>query len=116
MQVRRGQIYFADLNPVAGSVQGGAVPMLVIQNDVGNKYSPTTIVAPITSQTNRPKLPTRVEFTGIFQSKPMSVLAILDQPRTLDKRRLTECVGTLEESVMAQIDSAIAINFGLKHS
>lgn len=116
MQIKRGQIYFADLNPVIGSVQGGTVPVLVIQNDYGNKYAPTVIIAPITSQTSRTKLPTRVEFTGVFQSKSMSVLVILDQPRTLDKSRLTECVGTLEERAMAQIDSAIAINFGLKHS
>lgn len=116
MQVRRGQIYLADLNPVAGSEHGGTVTVIVIQNDVGNKYAPTTIVAPITSQIARTQLPTRVNFSGMFQGPHISVLALLDQPRTLDKSRLRECIGAVTAEEMAQIDSAIAISFGLEHS
>lgn len=116
MQVRRGQIYLADLNPVAGSEHGGTVTVIVIQNDVGNKYASTTIVAPITSRVGRTQLPTRVNFLAMFQGTCIHALALLDQPRTLDKSRLRECIGMVTTEEMVQIDSAIAISFGLEHS
>lgn len=116
MQIKRGQIYFADLNPAVGSEHSCTIPVLIIQNNYGNQCAPTVIVAPITSRVDRSQLPTRVNFSGIFHGSHIPVLALLDQPRTLDKCRLRECIGTVTTEEMAQIDSAIAISFGLDYS
>jgi mRNA interferase MazF len=112
--VRRGEIYYADLSPVVGSEQGGVRPVLIIQNDTGNRYSPTVIAAAITSQTGKARLPTHIELPvtpGFGLTKESVVL--LEQVRTLDKRRLRERMGRVDESVMEKIDTAIAVSFGL---
>ena len=111
--VRRGDIYYADLSPVVGSEQGGLRPVLIVQNDVGNKYSPTVIVSAITSRQNKAGLPThiQVEANGCGLAKDSIVL--LEQIRTLDKRRLREKMGHLNESVMARVNDAISVSFGL---
>ena len=100
--VRRGEIYYADLSPVVGSEQGGMRPVLIVQNDVGNRYSPTVIAAAITSQQNKAKLPTHIDS-----------VVLLEQIRTLDKRRLKERMGALDTQMMRQVDDAIAVSFGL---
>ncbi len=111
--IKRGDIFYADLSPVVGSEQGGLRPVLIIQNDVGNKYSPTVIAAAITSRMGKARLPTHIDIhaDGVGLSKDSVVL--LEQIRTLDKRRLKEKMGHLEGSVMARINSAIAVSFGL---
>lgn len=117
MTVKRGDIFYADLSPVIGSEQGGLRPVLIIQNDVGNKYSPTVIAAAITSRLGKAKLPTHIEVCrGALQgtaglSKDSVVL--LEQIRTLDKKRLGEKMGHLDDSVMDRVDDAITISFGL---
>ena len=103
--MKRGDIYYADLSPVVGSEQGGTRPVLIVQNDIGNKHSPTVIAAAITSQTGKAQLPTHINLKG------SSVL--LEQIRTIDKRRLREHMGRLDETMMNQVDSAIAVSFGL---
>ena len=111
-QVKRGQIYYADLSPVVGSEQGGTRPVLIIQNDVGNKYSPTVIACAVTSQLTKAKLPTHIEVKhGQFGLAKDSVI-LLEQIRTLDKRRLKECVGSLDTSTMKRVDRAILISLG----
>ena len=111
-EIKRGDIFYADLNPVRGSEQGGIRPVLVIQNDTGNKFSPTIIIAPITSSPNKVKLPTHVEVSGMGLSKNSVVL--LEQIRTLDKRcRFSEYIGQLDSSTMDQIDNAIKISLGI---
>lgn len=118
MTVKRGDIFYADLSPVIGSEQGGLRPVLIIQNDVGNKYSPTVIAAAITSRLGKAKLPTHIEVCrGALQgaaglSKDSVVL--LEQIRTLDKKRLGEKMGHLDDSVMDRVDDAITISFGLE--
>lgn len=113
MVVKRGDIYFANLSPVVGSEQGGHRPVLVIQNDVGNKYSPTVIVAAITSQISKAKLPTHVEVSAkMFQLEKDSVV-LLEQLRTLDKRRLKDKVTHLSEDIMSKVDEAVRISLGL---
>lgn len=113
MVVKRGDIYYANLSPVVGSEQGGLRPVLVIQNDVGNKYSPTIIVAAITSQISKGKLPTHVELNaGECQLERNSVV-LLEQLRTIDKRRLKEKVTQLPEEIMKNVDEAIQISVGL---
>ncbi|MDU2064195.1 MAG: type II toxin-antitoxin system PemK/MazF family toxin [Sporomusaceae bacterium] len=113
MVVKRGDIYFANLSPVVGSEQGGHRPVLVIQNDVGNKYSPTVIVAAITSQIAKAKLPTHIEISAkLFQMDKDSVI-LLEQLRTIDKRRLREKVTHLSEEVMEKVDEAIRVSLGL---
>lgn len=121
MTVKRGDIYYADLSPVIGSEQGGLRPVLIIQNDIGNRYSPTVIAAAITSRMSKTKLPTHIEVcradsaagenAGNGLSKDSVIL--LEQIRTLDKRRLKEKMGHLDESVMRQVNDAIQISFGL---
>lgn len=120
MTVKRGDIFYADLSPVIGSEQGGLRPVLIIQNDVGNKYSPTVIAAAITSKLGKSKLPTHIEVfretvigeeDGIGLSRDSVVL--LEQIRTLDKQRLKEKMGHLDESIMTRVDNAITISFGL---
>lgn len=112
--VKRGDIYYADLSPVVGSEQGGVRPVLIIQNDTGNRYSPTVIAAAITSQTGKAKLPTHIDLP-VEESCGLSrdSVVLLEQVRTLDKRRLREKMGRLDEGVMRQVDAAIAVSFGL---
>ena len=114
MIIKRGDIYYADLRPVIGSEQGGVRPVLIIQNDTGNRYSPTVIAAAITSQTGKARLPTHIalpvnESCGLNRDS----IILLEQVRTLDKRRLREKMGRLDEKVMHQVDAAIAVSFGL---
>ena len=111
--VHRGEIYYADLNPVVGSEQGGIRPVLIIQNDVGNKYSPTVIAAAITSQTGKAKLPTHISVSPMNCGLPKESIILLEQVRTLDKRRLREKMGRVDEEVMKKVDAAIAVSFGL---
>ncbi len=113
MTVKRGDIYYADLSPVVGSEQGGVRPVLIVQNDVGNKYSPTVIAAAITSQQDKTNLPThiRVDADGCGLSKNSIVL--LEQVRTIDKQRLKEKMGSLDDGAMSKIDHALSVSFGL---
>ncbi|MBE6637835.1 MAG: type II toxin-antitoxin system PemK/MazF family toxin [Ruminococcaceae bacterium] len=119
MTVRRGDIYYADLSPVVGSEQGGLRPVLIVQNDVGNRYSPTVIAAAITSRMSKTKLPTHIDVTRNSiekedgQGLAKDSVILLEQIRTLDKRRLREKMGHLDESVMRRVDDAITISFGL---
>lgn len=111
--VKRGDIYYADLSPVVGSEQGGTRPVVVVQNDIGNKYSPTIIVCAITSQINKAKLPTHIEVkAGRFGLAKDSVI-LLEQIRTIDKRRLKEKVGRCDDSVMERIDRVLQISLGM---
>ncbi|WP_350343424.1 type II toxin-antitoxin system PemK/MazF family toxin [Proteinivorax tanatarense] len=112
MAVKRGDVYYADLSPVVGSEQGGIRPVLVIQNDVGNKYSPTVIVAAITSQISKAKLPTHVEVGVEFGLEKKSVI-LLEQLRTIDKQRLNEKVAHLGSDMMVKVDGAIQVSLGL---
>ncbi len=113
LSVKRGDIFYADLSPVVGSEQGGVRPVLIIQNDTGNKHSPTVIAAAITSQTGKAKMPTHIELTANQYGLPKDSLVLLEQIRTLDKRRLREKMGRLDDEMMARVDSAIAVSFGL---
>lgn len=114
--VKRGDIYYADLSPVVGSEQGGVRPVLIVQNDTGNRYSPTVIAAAITSQTGKARLPTHIALPA-YQNCGLSKdsVVLLEQVRTLDKRRLREHMGHIEEAVMDRVDTAIAVSFGLSH-
>ena len=112
--VRRGEIYYADLSPVVGSEQGGMRPVLIVQNDVGNRYSPTVIAAAITSQQNKARLPTHIEIEARTYALTKNSVVLLEQVRTLDKRRLRERMGCLDEKAMQRVDGAIAISLGLK--
>ena len=113
MSVKRGDIYYADLSPVIGSEQGGLRPVLIVQNDIGNRYSPTVIAAAITSRMSKAKLPTHIDiFAGEVGLAKDSVV-LLEQIRTLDKRRLKEKMGHLDDEVMNHVNTAIAISFGL---
>lgn len=113
MIVKRGDIYYANLSPVIGSEQGGHRPVLVIQNDVGNKYSPTVIVAAITSQISKAKLPTHVEVNAKLYNLEKDSVILLEQLRTIDKRRLKEKVTHLSEEIMNKVDEAVRISLGL---
>ncbi len=113
MLVRRGDIFFADLSPVVGSEQGGTRPVLVLQNDIGNQYSPTTIVAAITSQIDKAKLPTHVEVKVGEGGLERDSVILLEQIRTIDKSRLIEKVATLSEDMMKKVNQAIEISLGL---
>ena len=113
VQVKRGDIFFADLSPVVGSEQGGVRPVLILQNDIGNKYSPTTIVCAISSQRFKSRLPIHVELTAAESSLNRDSVILLEQIRTLDKRRLRERMAHLSPNVMARIDQAIRISLGL---
>jgi mRNA interferase MazF len=114
LEVRRGDLFFADLNPVVGSEQGGRRPVVVLQNDIGNQYSPTTIVAAITSRLKKAKLPTHVEIKANNFSLVKNSVVLLEQLRTIDKKRLGERIGHLSADVMAEIDEALLISMGLK--
>lgn len=111
--VKRGDIFYADLSPVVGSEQGGVRPVLIIQNDTGNRYSPIVIAAAITSQTGKAKLPTHIELSARDNGLTRDSVVLLEQIRTLDKRRLRERMGKVDNKVMEQIDAAIAVSFGL---
>ncbi len=111
-RIKRGDIYYADLSPVVGSEQGGIRPVLIIQNDIGNKYSPTTIVAPITSQTNKNKMPTHV-YAGADTDLPKDSVILLEQIRTIDKRRLQDRIGHFSEDLMGYVGQSIMVSVGL---
>ena len=111
--VKRGDIYYADLSPVVGSEQGGMRPVLIIQNDVGNRYSPTVIAAAITSRMGKTKLPTHIDVYADRAGLSRDSVVLLEQLRTLDKRRLKERLGHLDEEMMREIDNAIAVSLGL---
>lgn len=110
--IKRGEIYYADLSPVVGSEQGGVRPVLIIQNDIGNKYSPTVIVCAITSQLTKAKMPTHIELSGQTYNLPKNSVCLLEQIRTLDKRRLQEKISFLDGNKMKEIDRAILISLG----
>lgn len=113
MIVKRGEIYYADLSPVVGSEQGGIRPVLIVQNDIGNKYSPTVIAAAITSRTTKNDLPTHIFVDASTCGLTRDSIVLLEQVRTIDKRRLRERMGALEAPVMQEIDRAISVSFGL---
>ena len=113
MSVKRGDIYYADLSPVVGSEQGGLRPVLIIQNDVGNKYSPTVIAAAIKSRLGKTKLPTHIDIYADQVGLARDSVVLLEQVRTLDKRRLKEKMGHLNERLMSEVNNAIAVSFGL---
>ena len=111
--VKRGDIFYADLSPVVGSEQGGVRPVLIVQNDTGNRHSPTVIAAAITSQTGKARLPTHISLAAMSCGLPKDSVVLLEQIRTLDKRRLREHMGRVDETMMKQVDTAIAVSFGL---
>ena len=111
--VRRGDIYYADLSPVIGSEQGGMRPVLIVQNNVGNRHSPAVIAAAITSQIGKARLPTHIELNSRTYGLSRDSVVLLEQVRTIDKRRLKERMGRLDESLMQQVDNALAVSFGL---
>ncbi len=113
MLVKRGDIFYADLSPVVGSEQGGVRPVLIVQNDVGNRYSPTVICAAITSQINKAKLPTHIEIDSNQCTLVKDSVILLEQVRTIDKKRLREKISRLDERVMKKVDKALLISFGL---
>ncbi len=111
--IKRGDIYYADLSPVVGSEQGGVRPVLIIQNDVGNKYSPTVIAAAITSQINKAKMPTHIELMASEYGLHKDSVVLLEQIRTIDKKRLREKIGHLDEKLMKLVNRALFVSFGL---
>ena len=111
--MKRGDIDYADLSPVVGSEQGGIRPVLVIQNDIGNKYSPTVIAAAITSQINKAKMPTHIELAAKDYGLNKDSVILLEQIRTIDKRRLREKIGRIDDGLMASVNNALSISFGL---
>ena len=113
MNIRRGDIYYADLSPVIGSEQGGLRPVLIVQNDVGNKYSPTVIAAAITSKMSKSKLPTHIDLQGMEVGLAKDSIVLLEQVRTIDKKRLKEKMGHLDDATMISVNNAIQVSFGL---
>ena len=113
MTVKRGEIYYADLSPVVGSEQGGIRPVLIIQNNIGNRYSPTVIAAAITSQQDKTKLPTHISVAADSSGLHKNSIVLLEQVRTLDKRRLKEKMGDLDLESMNRVDHALSVSFGL---
>jgi mRNA interferase MazF len=113
MNIKRGDIYYADLSPVIGSEQGGLRPVLIVQNDVGNKYSPTVIAAAITSRMSKTKLPTHIDIMGENAGLAKDSIILLEQIRTIDKKRLKEKMGHLDEATMTNVNNAIQVSFGL---
>ena len=111
--IKRGELYFADLSPVVGSEQGGVRPVLVVQNDIGNKYSPTIIAAAITSKINKAKLPTHIELSSKEYGLEKDSVVLLEQIRTIDKTRLKEKIGEITEEKMNQINKAMLISLGV---
>ena len=113
MPVKRGEIYYADLSPVVGSEQGGIRPVLIVQNDIGNKHSPTVIAAAITSKKEKSQLPTHISVSAQSCGLSKDSVVLLEQVRTLDKRRLKERMGELDSYSMAQVNNALQVSFGL---
>jgi mRNA interferase MazF len=113
VQVKRGDIFYADLSPVIGSEQGGIRPVLVVQNDIGNKFSPTVICAAITSKINKAKLPTHVEIDAAEYELVKNSVILLEQIRTIDKKRLKEKICHLDDQLMEQVDRSIKISFAI---
>lgn len=111
--IKRGDIFYADLSPVVGSEQGGIRPILIVQNDVGNKYSPTVIAAAITSKLDKSKLPTHIEVGASNYELEKDSVILLEQIRTLDKQRLKEKMGHLDSNQMNKVDRALSVSFGL---
>lgn len=112
MKVKRGDVFYADLSPVVGSEQGGVRPVVIIQNDTGNKYSPTVIIAAITSQTGKSSLPTHVKVEGEIKL-PKNSVVLLEQVRTIDKRRLRDKVGALNNKMIKKIDKSLLVSVGI---
>ena len=111
--IRRGDIYYADLSPVVGSEQGGIRPVLIVQNDVGNRFSPTVIAAAITSQKSKANLPTHILLGSATTGLSRDSIVLLEQVRTIDKHRLKERMGRLDNGSMNKVDEALSISFGL---
>ena len=114
MKIKRGDVLYADLSPVVGSEQGGVRPVVIIQNNMGNKYSPTTIIAAITSQTNKTNLPTHVKIKDPNIKLPKNSVVLLEQVRTIDKRRLRDKVGRLDDKTLRKIDKALISSVALE--
>jgi len=114
MNIHRGDIYYADLSPVVGSEQGGVRPVLIVQNDVGNRYSPTVIAAAITSRMSKASLPTHIEVNAGSCGLAKNSVVLLEQVRTLDKRRLRDRMGSLDSRDMGKVDEALSVSFGLQ--
>ena len=114
MLVKRGEIYYADLSPVVGSEQGGIRPVLIVQNDVGNRHSPTVIAAAITSQKDKAKLPTHISVQAATCGLTKDSIVLLEQIRSIDKRRLKDRMGALDPPSMTRVDNALQISFGLQ--
>jgi mRNA interferase MazF len=110
--VKRGEMYYADLSPVIGSEQGGIRPVLIVQNDIGNKYSPTIIAAAVTSRLNKARLPTHIELTSETYGLPKDSVVLLEQLRTLDKKRLKDKIGLLDNETMEKVNNALLISLG----
>jgi mRNA interferase MazF len=113
LEIKRGDIIYADLSPVVGSEQGGVRPVLIIQNDIGNKYSPTVIIAAITSQINKAKLPTHIEIKANDYGLNRDSVVLLEQIRTIDKKRLREKIGHFDDELMEKVDEGLQISLGL---
>ena len=113
LDIKRGYLYYADLSPVVGSEQGGVRPVLIIQNDIGNKYSPTVIVAAITSQINKAKLPTHIEISAHEYGLNKDSVILLEQIRTIDNKRLRDKIGCLDKNMMLKVDNSLQISLGL---
>ena len=114
MVVKRGDIFYADLRPVVGSEQGGVRPVVIIQSDIGNRYSPTVICAAITSKINKAKMPTHVEIAAMDDQLVKDSVVLLEQIRTIDKKRLREKICHLEDEVMERIDAGLLVSIGLR--
>ena len=115
MIVKRGDIFYADLSPVVGSEQGGIRPVLVVQNDVGNKYSPTIIAAAVTSQINKAKMPTHIEISAETYGLVKDSVILMEQIRTIDKKRLKEKIGHADEDLMERVNKALSVSFALEN-
>ena len=113
MSIKKGELYFADLSPVTGSEQGGIRPVLVVQNDVGNKYSPTIIVAAVTSRRNKADLPTHVEIAADGNGLSKNSVILLEQLRTIDKTRLKERIGTIDRNRLPEVNEALSVSLGI---
>ncbi|QBP18871.1 type II toxin-antitoxin system PemK/MazF family toxin [Acetilactobacillus jinshanensis] len=116
IKIKRGDIFYADLSPVVGSEQGGSRPVLIIQNNVGNHYSPTVIVAAITAQNSKPKMPTHVKISSAHSKIAKNSVILLEQIRTIDKQRLSDRIDHLDDDLMKQVDQALAKSIGLDSS
>lgn len=113
MKIKRGDLFYADLSPVVGSEQGGVRPVVIIQNDIGNKYSPTVIIAAITSQVNKAKLPTHVNIEASIFGLPKNSVILLEQIRTIDKKRLRDKIGQFDNTILLEIDRALKVSVGV---